>query len=125
MTEKLLTGTESIKTNKQKEDLLYIVMCFEGNLSIKTTNIGIYIILSCVLKETCLFVNSPFVIIYSYVRSGPEVIKLFPCLTQLSTNFVLLINVKMPTSERFEARIFFICRYFSFYEQLKFPARLS
>ena len=26
-----------------------------------------------------------------------EVIKLFPCSTQLSTKFVLLINVQMPT----------------------------
>ena len=29
--------------------------------------------------------------------SGPEVIKLFPCSTELSTKFILLINVKMPT----------------------------
>ena len=64
--------------------------------------------------------------------SGPEIIKLFPCSTQLSTIFILLINVKMPTtvgiltfisminitSERFKARNFFICPYFSFYEQL-------
>ena len=28
---------------------------------------------------------------------GPEVIKLFSCLTQLSIKFILLINVKMPT----------------------------
>ena len=28
---------------------------------------------------------------------GAEVIKLFPCSTQLSMNFFLLINVKMPT----------------------------
>ena len=28
---------------------------------------------------------------------GPEVINLFSCSTQLSTNFFLLINVKMPT----------------------------
>ena len=28
---------------------------------------------------------------------GPEVIKLFSCSTQLSTKFILLINVKMPT----------------------------
>ena len=53
--------------------------------------------------------------------------------------FILLINVKMPTevviltlisminstSERFKARNFFICRYFSFYEQLKLRAELS
>ena len=30
--------------------------------------------------------------------SGPEVIKLFSCSTQLSMNFFLLINVKMPTT---------------------------
>ena len=29
--------------------------------------------------------------------SGPEVIKLFSCSTQLSMKFFLLINVKMPT----------------------------
>ena len=29
---------------------------------------------------------------------GPEVINFFPCSTQLSTKFILLINVKMPTS---------------------------
>ena len=71
--------------------------------------------------------------------SGPEVIKLFSCSTQLSTKFILLINVKMPTivgiltfisminttSERFKARNFFICRYFSKYEQLEFCAQLS
>ena len=30
-------------------------------------------------------------------KPGPEVMKLFPCSTQLSTKFILLINVKMPT----------------------------
>ena len=30
-------------------------------------------------------------------QSGLEVIKLFPCSTQLSVIFFLLINVKMPT----------------------------
>ena len=30
-------------------------------------------------------------------RPGPEVIKLFSCSTQLSMEFFLLINVKMPT----------------------------
>ena len=29
--------------------------------------------------------------------TGPKVIKLFPCSTQLSTEFILLINVKMLT----------------------------
>ena len=31
-------------------------------------------------------------------RPCPEVIKLFPCSTQLSTKFIQLINVKMPTT---------------------------
>ena len=73
------------------------------------------------------------------LQSGPEVIKLFSCSTQLSIKFILLINVKMPTivgiltfisminttSEGLKARNFFICRHFSFYEQLKFRAQLS
>ena len=56
-----------------------------------------------------------------------------------ANKFILLINVKMPTivgiltfismiiatSERLKARNFFICRYFSFYEQLKFSAQVS
>ena len=73
------------------------------------------------------------------MTTGPEVIKLFPCSTQLSTKFILLINVKMPTivgilsfisiminttPERLKARNF-IYLYFSFYEQLKFRAQLS
>ena len=65
---------------------------------------------------------------------GPEAIKHFSFSTQLSAKFILLINVKMPTivgiltfisminttSERLKARRFFICRYFRFYEQVKF-----
>ena len=56
---------------------------------------------------------------------GPKVIKLFSCSTQLSTKFILLINVKMSTivvgiltfisminttNEILKARNFFICR---------------
>ena len=81
------------------------------------------------------FSNAPM----NEISPGPEVIKLFSCSTQLSTKFILLINVKMPTivgiltfisminttSERLRARNFFVCRYFSFYEQLKICARLS
>ena len=66
-------------------------------------------------------------------------IKLFPCSTELSLKFILLMNIKMrtivgiltfisminTTSERLKARNFFICLYFSFYEQLKFFAHLS
>ena len=69
----------------------------------------------------------------------PEVIKLFPCSTQLNTKFILLIKVKMPTivgilifisvinttSESLKGRNFFICRYFSVYEQMKFCAQFS
>ena len=65
--------------------------------------------------------------------------KLFSCSSQLSTKFILLINVKMPTivgiltfisminttSERLKAKHFFICRYFSFNEQLKCRAQVS
>ena len=72
-------------------------------------------------------------------NQAPRFIKLFSCSTQLSTKFIQLINVKMPTivgiltfismvytaSERLKVRNFFICRYFSFYEQLKFRAQLS
>ena len=74
-----------------------------------------------------------------YASYGPKVMKLFSYSTQLSTKFILLINVKMPTivgiltfmrminttSVRLKAIHFFICRYFSFYEQLKFRAQLS
>ena len=69
----------------------------------------------------------------------PEVRKLFPRSTQLSTKFTKLINVKMPTivgiltfisminkkSEKLNATNFFICWYFSFYEQIKSRAQLS
>ena len=72
-------------------------------------------------------------------RPDLKVIKLFPCSTQMSTKFILLINVKMSTidgiitfismintiSERHKASNVFICQYFSFNEQLKFSAQLS
>ena len=72
-------------------------------------------------------------------HTGPEVIKLFSCSTQLSTKFIQLTIVKMPTivgiltfisminttPERLTARNFFICWYSNFYEQLKFLAQLS
>ena len=73
------------------------------------------------------------------LATRPRAIKLIPCSTQLSTKFILLINVKMPTivgiltfisminttSERLKASNFFTFRYFSFKEQLKFHAQLS
>ena len=79
------------------------------------------------------------ILAHDILSQVPQVIKLFPCPTQLSTKFILLINVKMPTivgiltfisminttSERLKARNFCSCQYFSFYEQLKFRAQLS
>ena len=73
------------------------------------------------------------------MKPGPEVIKLFPCSTQLSKKFIMLINVKMPTvvgiltfismintaSESLKARKISIFQHFTFYEQLKVHARLS
>ena len=81
------------------------------------------------LVSLCLYVHKP----------GLEVVKHFSCSTHLSTKFILLIKVKMPTivgiltfirminttSERLIARDFFICRYLSFHEQLKFRTQLS
>ena len=71
--------------------------------------------------------------------TGNEVITLLSCSFQLSMNFILLIFVKTltiigilsfisminTTSERLKATNFFICQYFSFYEQLEFRAQLS
>ena len=76
------------------------------------------------------------------IRStGPEVIKLFLCSTQLSMKFIMLINVNMPTilgiltfislinntPERLKARIVNIFQQYFFccYECLKFHAQLS
>ena len=73
---------------------------------------------------------------YSFIT---DVGKSGPCSTLLSTKFILLVYVKMPsivgiltficmintTSERLKARKVFICRYLSSYEQLKFRAHLS
>ena len=95
-------------------------------------NISFYIIkvFKNYLKDTIRVSNT------CSLNPGLEVIKLFSwqCSTQLSTKFILLINVKMPTivgiltfisminttSERLKARKFSICWYFNFYEQLKF-----
>ena len=75
-------------------------------------------------------------------QRGPEVIKLF-CMRsaehEIKMPTIMLINVKMPTnvgiltfisminttSEKLKARNFFICRYISFNEQLKFRVQLS
>ena len=77
-------------------------------------------------------------VIDNLLKSYPKDIKHFSCSTQLNIEFILLINVWVPTlvciltfismintSERLKARNIFICLYFSFYEQLKFSAQLS
>ena len=65
--------------------------------------------------------------------------KTFSMLNSAEHEIILLINVKMPTIvgiltfmsmmnttfEGLKVRNFFICQYFSFYEQLKFCAQLS
>ena len=86
-----------------------------------------------------LKITSRDMMIIVLASPGPEVIKLFSCSTPLSTKFILLISVKMPTIvgiltfisminttyERLKAINFFVCWYFIFYEQLKFRAQLS
>ena len=76
---------------------------------------------------------------FTFIKSGPEVIKLLSCSTQLSMKFFLLINVKMPTivgiltfvsgknsilglSEPKKSQI---SRYFYTYKHLKSHAQLS
>ena len=68
---------------------------------------------------------------------GPEVIKLFFILNSAerenypankcynTVGILTFISMINTTSERLKARNFFICQYFSFYEQLKFHAQLS
>ena len=91
------------------------------------------------MSENISFDRNADIELWTIMSPGPQVIKLFSCSTQLSTKFILLINVKMPTivgilklisminttSKRLKARDFFICWYFSLYEQLKFRAQLS
>ena len=79
----------------------------------------------CCLNEITWAIGHPDQLVSDRaIWSGPEVIKLFSYTTQLSTKFLLLINVKMPTivgslafismmnttSERHKARNFFSCR---------------
>ena len=47
------------------------------------------------------------------MRVVPDVIKLFSCSTQLSMQFIQLINVKMPTTDEIIDRI----RHFNIYKQ--------
>ena len=53
--------------------------------------------------------------------SGPKVIKLFSCSTQLSMKFHLVIKIKIPTIKT----SFKKCQDLKIYEQNKFHAQLS
>ena len=90
-----------------------------------------------------LYVGACFVMQYlvsfQVLQQGAEVIKLFFMLNSAEHKFLTAHNVKMPrivgiltfitmintTSERLKAINFFICRYFSLYERLKFRTQLS
>ena len=48
-------------------------------------------------RQGVFIIAGTFIRINTVHQSGPEVIKLFSCSTQLSMKFFLLINVKMPT----------------------------
>ena len=49
------------------------------------------------LRDSSRQIEGQVYIIKYIIQSGPEVIKLFSCSTQLSMKFSLLINMKMPT----------------------------
>ena len=63
-------------------------------------------ILTCFLKRLINFISKDLNMVFSIYQdvqglcslSGPEVIKLFSCSTQLSMKFILIINVEMPTT---------------------------
>ena len=61
-------------------------------LTTKFTNIA-----SNALRFLLLIYEQYTIAAYFEQRLGPKVIKLFSCSTQLSMNFFLFINVKMPT----------------------------
>ena len=77
--------------------------------------------------------------LHGYVITWPQGYTAFSCSTQMSTKFILLINIKMPTiagiltfisminatHERLKERNVFIYWYYSFYEQFKVRAHLS
>ena len=77
--------------------------------------------------------------IFKGVRTWPRGYKTFFMLNSAEHKIYPAHNVKMPTIvgiltfisrinktfERLKASNFFICQYFSFYVQLKFPAQLS
>ena len=109
----------------------FVIMSTRENIRLitRTPLAGILKLFVCLCHLLISFANRPDIMLG---QAGPEVIKLCSYSTQLSTNFILLINVKMPTrvgiltfisminttSGKLKAKQIFICRYFSFYEQL-------
>ena len=91
------------------------------------------------LVYTKRIVKGPRTVPWNCSPIRPRGYKTFSVLRSAEHEIILLINVKMPTivgiltlisminttSERLKARNVFICRYLSFYEQLKFRAQLS
>ena len=51
--------------------------------------------------------------------------EIYPALNGKIVGIVTFISMISLTSKRLKAKKVFICRYFSFYEQLKFHAQLS
>ena len=90
------------------------------------------------ILPNCLF-NFYIPVLNDGVKPGPGVIKLLPCSTQLSTKFILLMNVKKPTivgiltfisminttSERLKQVTSLFVGILVFYEQFEFRAQLS
>ena len=72
---------------------------------------------------------------FRYVPTGLKTLKHFGVLKRIFSliwlrnannwHFNIYISMINTTSERLKARDFFICQYFSFYEQLKFRAQLE
>ena len=128
------TYTKSIKTL-----YLYIGMCFVGTLVVLSrTEVLVqqarYYDKVGICQDHMLSLGSSV----ELQTPGHEVIKLFSCSAQLRLQFILLINVKMPT---IVGILTFISRincslwgsqpefsiylgYFSFYEQFKFQSQL-
>ena len=92
MTEKMLTGTSRIKSNKQSNsfNLRKKFLSYPGVTGMTCDlNNRKQIVLCCCLCLIC--------------TSGPEVIKLFSCSTQLSMKFQLLIRLKYQQIKKFLA----------------------
>ena len=99
-------------------------------------NIHFYV---CVSECENLAVFAVWLVYSLSLSIGPRDYKTFFMLSSAEHEFILLINVKMPTivgiltfisminttSERLKARNFFVCRYFSFYEQLNVRVQSS